>query len=240
MKISSRPPTSFTLDQHLQIFQQKIDYQFQQLDLLERALTHRSAGTNHNERLEFLGDSIVNSLVAELLYHEYPTASEGELSAMRAKLVCKESLASIARSLNLGEYLLLGGGTLKTGGRQLDSILADGYEALLGAIYLDGDWLAVKRLVSVHFAGRTSDLGDMKKVRDAKSRLQEWLQAKKLPLPEYQLMEIDGPGHSQRFRVRCHVPEIPGDHLGVDSNMRKAEQQAAKQVLDVIENSYEQ
>lgn len=220
-------------------FQLQLGYRFSQHELLRRALSHRSAGSDHNERLEFLGDSLVNTLIAERLFTEYPQSPEGELSAMRAALVCRESLASVARAIKLGDYILLGEGTLKTGGHRLDSILADAYEALLGAIYLDSDWNTVRDLVHVHFKDRTQGLDDMSEVRDAKSRLQEWLQSGKHPLPEYQVMNIDGPGHAQHFKVNCVVPAVPGEHVGEGTSRRKAEQNAAEKVLESIGNGLE-
>ena len=227
------------MEQNLEAFQIKLGYRFSQVDLLERALSHRSAGANHNERLEFLGDSVVDLAVAEALFKQFPDSPEGDLSAKRAVLVCKESLAEVARDLHLGDFLKLGEGTSKTGGHRLDSILADAYEALLGALYLDAGWNEIVEIVQLHFSSKFQGLSEMSSIRDAKSRLQEWLQASKHRLPTYELMEIDGPGHAQRFRVRCQVDVLSGEFIGEGSNRRKAEQMAAQQVLDVIEQGNE-
>lgn len=216
-------------------FQLKLGHQFNNTDLLEQALTHRSFSKNHNERLEFLGDSLVNTVIAELLFLEYSDVPEGHLSAMRSSLVRRETLAEIALSINLGDSLLLGGGTLKTGGHRLDSILADAYEAVIAAVYLDSDWSNCAAIIKQHFKGRLQGLENMKEVRDAKSRLQEWLQARSLPLPEYQTLDVAGPGHAQHFQIKCVVESVQGDFQGGGSNRRAAEQQAAAQALDAIQ-----
>jgi len=218
-------------------FQAKLGHTFKKLDLLEQALTHRSFSKTHNERLEFLGDSLVNTAIAELLFLEYQDVPEGHLSAMRSSLVRRETLAEIALSINLGDFLLLGGGTLKTGGHRLDSILADAYEAVVAAVYLDSDWASCACMIKEHFKGRIEGLENMTEIRDAKSRLQEWLQAKSLPLPEYQTIEVAGPGHAQRFQIRCVVESIEGEFLGEGSNRRAAEQQAATMALENINSA---
>lgn len=223
----------------LAVLQRKVGYTFSNLDLLQRALTHRSVGGEHNERLEFLGDSLINVLIAERLYQAYPEAPEGELSAMRASLVCGKMLAEVARSLSLGEYMLLGEGTLKSGGRRLDSVLADTYEALLGGIYLDSSWENLREIVHSHFSGRLDGLDDMRRVRDAKSLLQEKLQAQKMPLPHYEVTNVGGPGHAQLFRVTCRVDMLTAEYTGEGSSRRKAEQSAAQQVLAAIEKEDE-
>lgn len=214
--------------------QLNLGYRFKDIDLLRRALSHRSSGADHNERLEFLGDSLVNMAIAELLFHEFSNAPEGDLSAMRALLVCQDSLASTARVIKLGDYLLLGTGTSKTGGHRLDSILADTYEALIGALYLDSDWGQVTRTVREHFSTKLNEVSDLGASRDAKSRLQEWLQASKYPLPNYQVIEVEGPGHAQNFQVRCDVEPLSGQYIGKGSSRRKAEQNAAEEVLKAI------
>lgn len=216
-------------------FQAKLGHCFSHPELLQQALTHRSYGKNHNERLEFLGDSLVNAVIAELLYRHYPQVPEGHLSAMRSSLVRRETLADIAKSLGLGHYLQLGGGTLKTGGHRLDSILADAYEAIVAAVYLDSDWQVCARMIATHFQGRLDGLENMTQVRDAKSRLQEYLQSQSLPLPDYQTIEVAGPGHAQRFVIACRVEAIEGEFRGEGSNRRAAEQIAAEQVLQAIE-----
>lgn len=224
-------------DTDTSLFQTKLGHQFRNAELLKQALTHRSFAKNHNERLEFLGDSLVNTIIAEQLFVQYPLVPEGHLSAMRSSLVRKETLADIAKTLDLGNYLLLGGGTLKTGGHRLDSILADAYEAVIAAVYLDSDWVCCKALISRHFQGRFSGLENMTQVRDAKSRLQEYLQSQSLPLPEYQTLDVTGPGHAQKFIIACRVEAVEGEFLGEGSNRRSAEQMAAERALDAIEST---
>ena len=218
----------------LTAFQPKLGYSFQNPELLKQALTHRSFAKVHNERLEFLGDSLVNAVIAALLFSEYSDVPEGHLSAMRSSLVRRETLAEVANAICLGDFLLLGGGTLKTGGHRLDSILADAYEAVVAAVYLDSDWQSCSEMIKGHFEGRTQGLGNMADVRDAKSRLQELLQGRSLPLPEYQTIAVAGPGHAQIFRIRCVIETVRGEFLGEGSNRRAAEQIAAAQALEAI------
>lgn len=219
--------------------QSKLGYSFTELGLLQKALSHRSAGGEHNERLEFLGDSLVNMAVAELLYKRFPASPEGDLSGFRSLLVCRNSLAEIARTLNLGDYLVLGQGTLRAGGHRLDSILSDTYEAILGAIYLDSDWQQIQKIAASHFSSRIDNIGDLSQARDAKSRLQELLQAQHLSLPVYDLMETYGPGHSQKFKVYCRVEMLSTDVIGEGSSRRKAEQDAAEKVLILLQQAKE-
>lgn len=219
----------------LDAFQLLLGHQFDQIELLERALSHKSVGSDNNERLEFLGDSLVNMATAEALFKQFPDSSEGDLSAMRSLLVCKESLAEIARDIRLGDFLMLGEGTSKTGGHRLDSILSDAYEALLAALYLDADWNLIVEIVRKHFSAKFQALSNTGTVRDAKSRLQEWLQARKYALPKYELIDVDGPGHAQRFCISCQIDDLEGEFLGEGSNRRKAEQAAAQEALVRIE-----
>ena len=220
----------------LSLFQSKLGYSFKRLELLQQALTHRSFSNAHNERLEFLGDSLLNAAIAELVYQHYPNVPEGHLSAMRSSLVRRETLAEIALGIRLGDFLLLGGGTLKTGGHRLESILADAYEAVVAAVYLDSDWCSCCNMIKTHFAGRIEGLENMTSLRDAKSRLQEWLQARALPLPEYQTVEVAGPGHAKRFQIKCVIEGLDGDFVGEGSNRRAAEQQAAAMAIEAIEH----
>lgn len=220
---------------HLSEFQQKLGYSFQNQALLEQALTHRSFSKTHNERLEFLGDSLVNVLIAERLFAKYQEAPEGHLSSMRSTLVRRETLADIATSINMGDFLLLGGGTVKTGGHRLESILADAYEAVVAAVYLDSDWQTCSLMMDRHFGARVDGMENMAELRDAKSRLQEWLQAQSLSLPEYQTVEVAGPGHAQRFKIRCVVENTEGEFYGEGSNRRAAEQRAAAMALEFID-----
>lgn len=211
----------------------KLDYSFRDPALAELALTHRSVGRPNNERMEFLGDSLVNMLVAELLYEAHPHASEGELSRLRAQLVSGRALAVVARELDLGSKLHLGPGELKSGGYRRDSILADALEAMLAAVYLDGGFDACRGVVRALFGERVAAIPRSRK--DAKTRLQEWLQARSLPLPEYQLIASHGEDHAKTFDAACHVT-VPREILieGHGGSRRAAEQAAAERMLDVL------
>lgn len=204
--------------------------------LLAQALTHRSAGSPHNERLEFLGDALVNQFVAEALYVRWPKADEGALTRARAELVRESALAAIARELKLGERLVLGPGEMKTGGHRRDSILADALEALVAAIYLDSDFSTCRGAVLQWFAGMIEALPPPNKVgKDAKTRLQEWLQARQWALPAYALVAEGGDDHARVFRVSCTLAEPALSTEGEGSSRRAAEQQAAEAALRIIE-----
>lgn len=218
----------------LSSFESRLGYAFRNPGLLQQALTHRSHSRDHNERLEFLGDSLINTLIAEQLYKRYPESPEGDLSAMRAALVRRESLAEVATELGFSDALLLGGGASKSGGHRLQSILSDAYEAVLGAVYLDSDWSELSALVKKHFEGRLANL-EIQDVRDAKSQLQEILQARSLSLPEYQMLNIGGPGHAQHFRIQCVIEALGGEFHGEGSSRKIAEQQAAAEALEALE-----
>jgi ribonuclease III len=202
--------------------------------LCHTALTHRSAGAEHNERLEFLGDSILNCAVARLLYDAHPQADEGDLSRLRASLVSGESLAQIAADLGLGEYLSLGSGELKTGGFRRASILADALEAMLGAIFLDAGYEAAAAAVKRLLAARMSELPAAETLKDPKTRLQELMQARGLALPTYTLTAVAGDPHAQTFTVMCEVP-VFGIGAGAEGgSRRRAEQLAASKVIDLL------
>lgn len=206
--------------------------------LLAQALTHRSAGSPHNERLEFLGDALVNQFIAEALYRHWPRADEGALTRARAELVRESALAGIARTLDLGAHLVLGPGEMKTGGHRRDSILADALEALIAAIYLDAGFDACRAVVLPWFAPLIAALPPANKVgKDAKTRLQEWLQARQHPLPVYALLHEGGEDHARIFRVSCtlSVPALRTE--GEGSSRRAAEQQAAEAALKDIEQA---
>ena len=204
--------------------------------LLRQALTHRSAGSPHNERLEFLGDALVNQFVAEALYVRWPKANEGALTRARAELVRESALAGIARTLKLGERLVLGPGEMKTGGHRRDSILADALEALVAAIHLDAGFDACRAVVMPWFAPLIDALPPPDKVgKDAKTRLQEWLQARGRPLPHYALLAEGGDDHARVFRVGCTLEQPPLHSEGEGSSRRAAEQQAADAALRIIE-----
>jgi ribonuclease-3 len=198
---------------------------------LERALTHRSAGTPHNERLEFLGDALLDFLVAEALYQRFERADEGRLSRLRAGMVKKESLAEVARSLDLGAYLSLGAGELRSGGHARDSILADATEAVLAAVYLDGGMEAARPVVLGLFETRLEAIDPEELPKDPKTRLQEYLQADRHPLPEYHILGITGSQHAQMFEVCCRVADLDIETRGKGHSRRKAEQQAARAML---------
>lgn len=210
---------------------EQLGYEFQNSHLLETALTHRSFNLPNNERLEFLGDSIVNYVIAEALYHRCPEAREGTLSRLRASLVRGETLAELAREFNLGHYLRLGTGEVKTGGQERTSILADAMEAVIAAIYLDGGMDACRARVEAWFAERMDDPELSVNLKDPKTLLQEWLQSQKLPLPKYQVTEIMGAAHNQTFKVTCVVRGLPHVTEGVGTSRRRAEQEAASHYL---------
>lgn len=210
-------------------------HRFRRPELLQQALRHRSAGLANNERLEFLGDALVNLIVAEALYERWPKADEGALTRARASLVRESSLAEIARSLGLGEWIELGPGELKSGGHRRDSILADALEALVAAIHLDSDFAACREVVLPWFESAIGKLPVGKVEKDAKTRLQEWLQARQKPRPEYRLVESSGEDHALLFRVECCTSDpscVESAHAG---SLRAAEQAAAARVLARIE-----
>jgi len=207
-----------------------LDYRFRDPSLVELALTHRSIGRPNNERLEFLGDAFLGAVVAEMLYEAHPNASEGELSRLRAQLVNGQALAVIARELELGDRLRLGPGELKSGGFRRESILADAFEAMIAAVYLDGGFDACRQVVRELFAERVAALPRSSK--DAKTRLQEFLQAGGWPLPRYELIASHGDDHAKQFDVRCIVDEPqPCEAEASGSSRRAAEQEAAEAVF---------
>lgn len=222
-------------------FERILGYQFRDRAWLALALTHRSrSANNNNERLEFLGDSLLNFVIADLLFAKFPKEKEGRLSRLRASLVRQDTLASIARDWQLGEFLLMGAGELKSGGYRRDSILADGFEAVLGAMHCDGVGFAeVREHVLRWFGHRLSDIVVDDNLKDAKSRLQEWLQAHRLPLPQYEVVSVQGEDHEQQFLVRCHVPAASAQRSaftteGQGSSRRYAEQAAATAALTTL------
>ncbi len=204
---------------------------FARADLLQQALTHRSAGALNNERLEFLGDALIGFTVAEALVERFPHADEGTLSRMRAALVKRESLAQLARGLELGDYLRLGAGELRTGGHTRDSILADALEAVLGAIYLDGEFNRARTVVLNLFRDLLAQLNDAHASKDPKTRLQEFLQARRRPIPEYEVLTVGGTQHAQSFTVSCVLPDDGRLSRGEGSSRRRAEQAAAEAML---------
>ncbi len=214
---------------------ERFGHRFQNPELLRQALRHRSAGAAHNERMEFLGDALVNLIVAEALHLRWPKADEGALTRARASLVRESALASIARTLGLGEKIELGPGEMKSGGHRRDSILADALEALVAAIHLDAGFDTCRQVVLPWFETMLADLPAGKIGKDPKTRLQEWLQARQLARPEYALIETLGEEHARIFRVRCKVDEPPASAEAEGNSLRAAEQAAAEQVLALIE-----
>ncbi len=207
-----------------------IDYEFRDATLRERALSHRSTGADNNERLEFFGDALVNVVVAELLFERFPKADEGELTRLRARLVSEPALADVARTLSLGDELRLGPGELKSGGFRRDSILADAFEALIAAVYLDGGWLACRTLVRELIEPRLASAA-VADDKDAKTRLQEWLQARARALPTYELIATSGADHAKVFEVECIIADGEVRGQGRGSSRRMAEQLAAADAL---------
>ena len=204
-----------------------LDYEFNDDSLRVRALTHRSAGSDNNERLEFLGDALLGLITAQYLFEHFPAADEGELTRTRASLVNRDTLAEIARTLDLGNILVLGEGEQKSGGWRRDSILANSLEALLGAIYLDGGMDACRETVEIWFADKLATVDPESAVKDAKTTLQELLQSRRLELPRYETTGVSGPSHDQTFTVACHTDALPEPVVAIGRSRRKAEQAAA-------------
>lgn len=207
---------------------------FESEALLRRSLTHRSAGRNNNERLEFLGDAILNFVVAEALYHRIPHAREGLLTRARAELVRQSSLAEVSRRIGLGTALKLGAGELKSGGRDRDSILADAFEALTGAYYLDAGLESCRSWLLDLFADRLERVSREETTKDPKTELQEALQARGLPLPVYAVIAVRGAAHEQHFTVACRVSAIEEPAMGTGNSRREAEQSAARRSLELL------
>lgn len=212
----------------------KLGYQFKDESMIELALTHRSHGKRNNERLEFLGDSILNFVIAEALYQRFPEAKEGQLSRLRAQLVKGETLAELAREMKLGDYLRLGSGELKSGGYRRDSILADTVEAIIGAIYLDSDMECCRPYILRWYQSRLEQTSLLDTQKDSKTRLQEFLQSRRAPLPDYELLSVSGEAHKQTFEIRCAVTLLDQPTDGLGSSRRQAEQNAAKKALDKL------
>ncbi|KTC81585.1 ribonuclease III [Legionella brunensis] len=218
----------------LQRLCRRLGYEFKNPAFLKQALTHCSAGSVNNERFEFLGDSILSFVIANALFLMFPEHPEGQLSRLRAFLVKGEMLAEIATELELGDYLFLGQGELKSGGFRRASILADALEAVIAAVFLDGGIEASKALVLKLYQSRLEDETLHDNLKDAKTQLQEYLQAHKKPLPEYSLIKVEGEEHEQIFHVNCKVSGIKKPATGFGSNRRKAEQEAARQLLEEL------
>jgi ribonuclease-3 len=212
----------------------QLGYEFGQPQLLSRALTHRSYAPEHNERLEFLGDSVLGCVIAKHLYDSYPQLSEGELSRLRSNLVREETLATLAQQLELGRHLKLGEGERKSGGFRRPSILADAMEALFGAVLLDGGFAEAERVVLGLFVPYLAQVDVQTLGKDAKTLLQEYLQGKRIPLPAYSIVDMQGEAHAQSFRVECVIPVLKIATRGEGSSRRNAEQQAAQAAFQQI------
>jgi len=215
-----------------------LNYRFRDATLFVQALTHRSASGSNNERLEFLGDAVLDFVISDIVFRIRPEASEGDLSKLRSSLVKDTSLAELASDLGLGEFLILGSGERKTGGHRRESILADALEAIFGAVYLDSGFDASKEIIEHIFSKRLEDLPDAEDLRDPKTRLQEWLQARKLALPDYELANVSGKAHQQKFAVTCTVIELSQTTHGESTTRRKAEQQAAENMLKILSGEH--
>lgn len=212
----------------LEALSRRLGYNFTRNALLKQALTHRSHGPANNERLEFLGDGILNCVVASLLYQRFPALPEGDLSRLRAHLVKESALSDIAQSLSLGEALRLGEGELKSGGSRRPSLLADALEAVVGAVFLDGGFAEAQQLVTRIYGPLLENLDPRLVGKDPKTLLQEYLQGRKIALPEYVLLATEGEAHCQTFRVECRIPALSIQARGEGGSRRAAEQQAAE------------
>lgn len=219
----------------LKRLEERIGHTFTDPALLELALRHRSAGGRHNERLEFLGDGLLNFVIADELYARRPKASEGELSRYRASLVREDSLAELAAELDLGDYLILGSGELKSGGYRRGSTLADAFEAMIGAVYLDAGFEPARALILRLYRDRLEHLPAQAGQKDPKTRLQEWLQGRQRPLPEYEVIDTLGQAHAQTFVVQCRVDGLDQPTTGRGTSRRRAEQAAAEAALSLLQ-----
>ena len=219
--------------------QQRLQYQFSDQNLLTLALSHRSCGSKNNERLEFLGDAVLGLTISNFLFKRFPDAREGDLSRIRSQIVRAESLAEVARSLDLGPELLLGSGEMKSGGQRRDSILGDTVEALIGAIYLDRGLTAAEQAITNWFSDQLNVVTLEAPVKDAKTGLQEWLQARGKPLPDYKVIKTEGKDHNRLFTVSCKIEQLGSAAEATASSRRKAEQLVAEQLLEQLSSSGE-
>jgi ribonuclease III len=223
---------------HIEQLMQKINYHFNDPALLEEALTHRSFSSRNNERLEFLGDGILNFVIADELFKKYTDVQEGDLSRLRASLVNKESLAEIANALNLGDVIRLGSGELKSGGFRRPSILADAVESIFGAVYTDGGFEHCRELIIRLYSKKLTTPTDLQQLKDPKTRLQELLQSRRYPLPVYNVEQVTGHAHAQVFHVSCVIDKLGIAVNGEGKSRRKAEQVAAEQAIEQVESSF--
>ena len=218
----------------LDALQKAICHRFSRLELLQQAVTHRSFGSPHNERLEFLGDSIVNCVTAIALFERFGELREGDMSRLRANLVRQEALHRLAEGLKLGEYLRLGEGEMKSGGHRRPSILADALEAIFAAVFLDAGFEAAKAVIDQLYASSIASLDPARALKDPKTALQEWLQGRRMPLPKYSLAAARGEAHQQEFEVECEIAGLNLNTRGIGVSRRAAEQQSAQRMLELL------
>ena len=221
----------------LAALQKAIGHRFSRLELLQQAVTHRSFGSPHNERLEFLGDSIVNCVTAIALFERFGELREGDMSRLRANLVRQEALHRLAEGLKLGEYLRLGEGEMKSGGHRRPSILADALEAIFAAVFLDAGFEAAKAVIDQLYASSIASLDPARALKDPKTALQEWLQGRRMPLPKYSLADARGEAHQQEFEVECEITGLGLKTRGIGVSRRAAEQQSAQRALELLPKS---
>lgn len=217
--------------------ERRLGYRFRDRALLARALTHRSVAGDNNERLEFLGDAVLGMVVADFLFRREAGMTEGDLSRLRASLVNRDALATVALALDLGAAMRLGPGELKSGGFRRRSVLADALEAIIGAVYLDGGFTAAETFVNAILAAQFANLPDPRSLKDAKTRLQELLQERGMELPEYAVLEVSGPAHRQTFEVACRVHALSLETRARGGSRRAAEQAAAERVLEELQHA---
>lgn len=222
----------------IDVLLKKLEYSFNDIALLNEALTHRSYAAKNNERLEFLGDGILNFVIADELFKLYPDVQEGDLSRLRASLVNRESLAEIANQLKLGDVIQLGSGELKSGGFRRPSILADAVESILGAVYNDGGFDCCRDMIVRLYASKLASPTDLQSLKDPKTQLQELLQSRRFVLPDYQVVNITGQAHAQIFHVKCFIKQMNIEVKGEGKSRRKAEQMAAEKAIEQVESSF--
>lgn len=215
-------------------FQTQLGYHFNDSNLLKRALTHRSFGSPNNERLEFLGDSILGAIIGHYLFETYPAAAEGQLTRLRSSLVRGDTLAEIGRELNVGDYLIMGEGELKSGGRDRNSLLADAVESLIGGVYLESGFDVCKKVVLACYKSRLAAIVIDKPLKDAKTELQELLQAQGASLPEYSITSTEGQVHQQKITVSCRIEGYPKPFMAVGKSRKQAEKLAAASAIKVL------
>jgi len=223
------------LDKTATWLKKSLDYEFKNVQLLKQALTHRSALGINNERLEYLGDAVLDFVISEAVYLQRPDATEGVLSRLRSSLVKDTTLAELSTDLGIGDHLILGPGEKKSGGHRRASILADALEAIFGAVYLDSGFDEAQRIIHNAFADRLVEIPDSAELRDPKTRLQELVQSRRIALPDYQVEKIDGKAHRQTFSVSCTIEELKASTTGQGTTRRDAEQESAAQMLTLLD-----